>query len=87
MYRMLEEHFERFCVMCEEEFEREYGPPRPVVRKAVQKYIERGVLESGFARVVCGTCEEGFLVGLSCKVRMLCPSCHARRITSSLPDS
>jgi len=54
LYRILEEHFERFCVMYEEEFEREYGPLRPVVLKAVEKYLECGVLESGFARVAWG---------------------------------
>jgi hypothetical protein len=48
LYRLLEEHFERFCVIYEEEYERQYGPLRPVVRKAVQKYLECGVLENGW---------------------------------------
>jgi len=81
LYRILEEHFDRFCVIYEEEYERQYGPLRSVVRKAVEKYLECGILENGFARVVCGTCRSEFLVGFSCKTRMLCPSCHAKRIT------
>jgi hypothetical protein len=81
LYQILEQHFDRFCVIHEEEYEREYGPLRPVVRKAVEKYLECGILENGFARVVCGTCKAEFLVGFSCRVRMLCPSCHAKRLT------
>ena len=136
MYRLLEEHFERFKVIYEEQFERGYGPLRPVAGKAVMKYLECGILaalftntnvfsqrcipthrvvrrlntlrvfalftpcgsgasmasvrhriceqdhlENGFARVVCGKCKAEFFVGYSCKVRMLCPSCHAKRLT------
>jgi len=81
LYRLLEEHFERFLVIYEEQYERQYGPLRTVVRKAVEKYLECGILENGFARVVCKNCKAEFLVGLSCKVRMLCPSCHAKRLT------
>jgi len=50
-------------VRYDEEFEREYGPLRPVVGKAVEKYLECGILENGFARVVCGKCKAEFLVG------------------------
>ena len=63
LYRLLEEHFDRFRVRYDEEFEREYGPLRPVVGKAVEKYLECGILENGFARVVCGKCKAEFLVG------------------------
>ena len=65
----------------EEKFERTYGPLRPVVGNAVEKYLECGILENGFARVVSGKCKAEFLVGYSCKIRMLCPSCHAKRLT------
>jgi len=68
-------------VLHEEQFEREYGPLRPVVGKVVEKYLECGILENGFARVVCSNCKSEFLVGYSCKTRMLCPSCHAKRLT------
>jgi hypothetical protein len=40
LFRLFEEHFDRFCVIYEEEFEREYGPLRPIVGKAVEKYLE-----------------------------------------------
>jgi len=81
LFRLLEKHFERFWVIYEEKYEREYGPLRPVAGKAVQKFLECGILENGFARVVCGKCKAEFLVGFSCKTRMLCPSCHAKRLT------
>jgi len=45
-------------------FQPKYCSPGPSVNQAVEKYLECGVLESGFARVVCDTCKEEFLVGL-----------------------
>ena len=87
LFGLLDEHFDRFQVMYEELFEREYGPLRPVVGKVVEKYLECGIVENGFARVVCSNCKAEFLVGFSCKVRMLCPSCHAKRLNCKGRDS
>jgi hypothetical protein len=81
LYRLLEEHFERFLLVYEEQYESRYGPLRSVVKKAVYRFLECGILEYGFARVVCKNCKSEFVVGLSCKTRMLCPSCQAKRLT------
>lgn len=43
-------------------------------------YLDCGVVERGFARVVCPTCRYEVLVPFSCKVRGLCPSCDGRRM-------
>jgi hypothetical protein len=47
----------------------------------VYRFLECGILEYGFARVVCGNCRAEFLTAFSCKTRMLCPSCQAKRLT------
>jgi transposase-like zinc-binding protein/putative transposase len=39
-----------------------------------------GILDQGFARVRCDRCHTEFLVAFSCKTRLLCPSCHAKRL-------
>jgi hypothetical protein len=36
-------------------------------------------VNDGFVRIHCKACGESDLVGLSCKQRMLCPSCGAKR--------
>ena len=46
----------------------------------MEKYLECGILENGFARVVCGNCKAEFIVGFSCKTRILCPSPQAKRL-------
>ena len=81
LYRLLEDHFEDFLLSYEEHLQRQYGPLRPGIRKTVYKFLDCGILEHGFARVVCPQCKAEFLVAYSCKVRMLCPSCHAKRLT------
>jgi hypothetical protein len=52
-----------------------------VVEKAVSRFLECGILEYGFARVVCKNCRSEFAVGFSCRRRMLCPSCETKRLT------
>jgi hypothetical protein len=81
LYRLLEDHFERFLLFYEEKYERKYGPLRSVVKRAVSRFLECGILEYGFARVVCRNCKSEFAVGFSCKTRLLCPSCQAKRLT------
>jgi hypothetical protein len=46
----------------------------------VSRFLECGILEYGFARVVCKNCRAELVVGLSCRRRMLCPSCEAKRL-------
>ncbi|TDI46460.1 MAG: hypothetical protein E2P02_05045 [Acidobacteria bacterium] len=52
---------------------------RAIVRDTVYRFLDCGILESGFARARCKACGFEFVVGLSCKARCLCPSCHKKR--------
>ncbi|MGH9460217.1 MAG: transposase zinc-binding domain-containing protein [Vicinamibacteria bacterium] len=79
LYPLLEAHFETLRGLWEERFERRYGFWRVLWDTAVARYLDCGVFESGFARVVCPSCRWEFLVALSCKGRGLCPSCGAKR--------
>ena len=42
-------------------------------------FLDCGIEERGFARVRCDACRREFRVALSCKRRVFCPSCHAKR--------
>ena len=80
LYRLVEDHFETLVRVHEEQFQHPYGRLRPACRRAVEKFLDCGRLEAGFARVRCDRCRAEFLVAFSCKTRILCPSCHAKRL-------
>jgi hypothetical protein len=80
LFRLVEDHFETLLRVHEEEFEPRYGRLRRAARRAVEKFLDCGVLERGFARVRCDRCRAEFLVTFGCKARVLCPSCHAKRL-------
>ncbi|MFN7133682.1 MAG: transposase zinc-binding domain-containing protein, partial [Myxococcales bacterium] len=77
LHEVVRENLETFSERTFEELGREL--PR-FVSSAFAKYLKCGVLAHGFARVRCGGCGYELLVGFSCKVRGLCPSCDARRM-------
>ena len=79
LYQLLETHFETLKRLWEERFERRYGFWKTYWDSAVFSYLDCGLFESGFARVVCPECRFEFLVAFSCKGRGLCPSCGAKR--------
>ncbi len=79
LYQLLDTHFETLKRLWEERFENRYGFWRGFYETAVNRYLDCGLFESGFARAVCRGCRYEFLVALSCKGRGLCPSCGAKR--------
>jgi len=80
LYRLVEDQFETLLRVHEEHFQPRYGRLRHAARRAVEKFLECGILEQGFARVRCDRCKAEFLVAFSCKARILCPSCHAKKL-------
>ena len=46
---------------------------------AWSRRFSTGILEHGFARVVCDACKNEYLVAFSCSRRGICPSCNAKR--------
>jgi ribosomal protein S27E len=53
------------------------------VRREFDDYLKCGRLEHGFLRVQCASCHAEHLVAFSCKRRVFCPSCDARRMLES----
>jgi hypothetical protein len=80
LYKLLEDQFETLLQVHEERFQSRYGRLRHAARRAVEKFLDCGILEQGFARVRCDRCKAEFLVAFSCKARILCPSCHAKKL-------
>jgi hypothetical protein len=65
---------------CAQRFAPTYGAWRAVVPELADKFLARGILEHGLARVRCDTCTHEYLIAFSCKARYFSPSCHATRL-------
>ena len=75
-YRIVEQHYPVFTVHLAEQ-----GRVVPgYVQQEFEDYLKCGRLEHGFLRVRCESCHAEHLVAFSCKRRVFCPSCGARRM-------
>ncbi len=54
LVRLVSDHLQRLRTVYDEHFAREYGPWRSVVAQVADKIFACGVLDHGFARVLCG---------------------------------
>jgi len=78
-YKLVEKHFDDFERVYPDRYGMRFGFWRPIIRKAIDKFMKCGDLKNGFARVRCPECGEEFFVAFSCKQRGCCPSCDQKR--------
>jgi hypothetical protein len=55
-YAVLHHYFDRFIREYEHRFERTFGPLHGIVMKTVERFLDCGLPENGFARVRCDAC-------------------------------
>ena len=79
-YQCVEDNFEVLEQVYDERFATRYGFFRPYVKQLIYRFLDCGILHNGFARVKCEDCGHEYLLGLSCKRRHFCPSCHQKRV-------
>ena len=79
LWRLLDEHFDSFQQVYDEQYQAKYGFWRPIVEQSVAAFLKCGDLQEGFARVRCSDCKHEMFVAFSCKQRCTCPSCHQKR--------
>ncbi|MBN2256327.1 MAG: transposase zinc-binding domain-containing protein, partial [Anaerolineaceae bacterium] len=65
--------------MYDDRFSKRYGYWRPVTDEVVDKYLQCGDPQYGFARIRCKECGAEYLRAYSCKCRGFCPSCSKRK--------
>ncbi len=53
---------------------------RSIIPEVVNKFLDCGDLEHGFARIRCDHCKIDHLLAFSCKGRWFCPSCHQKKV-------
>ncbi len=80
LWQCLSRHFDTFLDAYEERYQPRYGFLRPIIPQVVNKYLDCGDLERGFARVRCDHCKHEYLLAFSCKGRWFCPSCHQKKV-------
>ena len=79
LYRILYHYREEFEYRYEELFQQQYGFLRTEVLKAFNAYLNCGILRHGCALACCQSCTHSELIAFSCKKRVICPSCDAKR--------
>ena len=52
----------------------------PHVHVEFERYLRCGILQYGFVRLLCPSCDEERVVGFSCKARGFCNACGSRRM-------
>jgi len=78
-YKLVEKYFDEFERVYPDRYGLRFGFWRPIIRRAIDKFLKCGDLRHGFARVRCPKCNEEFFVAFSCKQRGCCPSCDQKR--------
>lgn len=79
LYRLVFNYREEFEYRYQELFEERYGFLRGNVLESFDAYLNCGILRHGCARAHCEECSHSELIAFSCKERVLCPSCTAKR--------
>lgn len=69
LWQCLSGHFDAFLELYEEQYQPRYGFLRPIIPEVVNKFLDCGDLERGFARVRCDDCKHEYLLAFSCKGR------------------
>ena len=80
LWQCLQQDFDRFLEVYEERHQARYGFLRPIIPEVVNKFLDCGDLERGFARIRCDHCRHEYLLAFSCKGRWFCPSCHQKKV-------
>jgi len=80
LWQCLSRHFHAFLAAYEQRFQPHFGFLRPIIPEVVDKFLDCGDLEQGFARVRCDHCAHEYLLAFSCKGRWFCPSCHQKKV-------
>jgi len=56
-YRCVEDYFETFIQVYDEQFSRQYGFWRPYIEQVIHRYLDCGDLHNDFACVKCKDCD------------------------------
>ena len=71
LWQCAHRHFAAFAQIYPQDYQRHFGPLRPVISQVVHKFLDCGNLDRGFARVRCDHCRHEYLLAFSCKTRCL----------------
>ena len=80
LWQCLYDHFDAFLDAYNERYQPRLGFLRPIIPEVVNKFLDCGDLERGFARIRCDHCHHEYLLAFSCKGRWFCPSCHQKKV-------
>ena len=79
IFILVRDYFVRFEQVYPDQFQKQYGYWRPVIRDSIDKFLKCGDLKKGFARVRFPEWGTEFFVAFSCRQRCCCPSCDQKQ--------
>ena len=80
VYKLVARFYPEFERVYAERTQERYGFWRPIIPRAVERFLDCGDLKKRFARVRCPKCRHELFVVFSCRGRCVCPSCHQKRV-------
>ncbi len=80
LWQCTHRHFSTFLARYPEDHQPRHGLLRPTIPQVVDKFLNCGTLERGFARIRCDNCGLNALLAFSGKSRWFCPSCHQKNV-------
>jgi len=82
LYKIIKDHYRNFKLLYPEKYQQKYGFFRTEIEKEINKYLECGIPQFGFARIKCQKqgCSEEKILPFSCKGRAMCPSCMQKHM-------
>ena len=79
LWQIAHRHYDEFEAAYPEAYQPRYGVLRRTIPEVVQKFLECGNLERGFARIRCDHCEHEYLLAFSTE-----PRCFPGRLEGGL---
>jgi DNA-directed RNA polymerase subunit RPC12/RpoP len=81
LYRTVQTHLATWLELT---CDRRRGAAGPAyAEREFRRYLDCGILATGFARARCAKCGHDFLIAWSCKGRGVCPACNTRRMVET----
>ena len=80
LWKCIKDHFYDFVDNYNKNHEKTYGYFRPIIEAVVDKFLDCGNLQKGFARIKRPDCKHEYLLSFSCRGRWFCPCCHQKKV-------
>jgi hypothetical protein len=83
LWQIVDQNIEQFEKVYPKEYASRFGPWRPIIGTEMRKFLRCGDPQRGYVWLRCDHCQHNQLLGLTCKGRYFCPSCHQKKVQTT----